>query len=237
MKSRITAFILVLCIFVLTGCSNVLLRDPRVYNRRNSSDDARVLTPEPELELTGGEDPFDYDKWYNKRNSNGDETDPGAEDFDASEFDTMSIRGWFDGSNVPVYTLTGGHNWGDCTDEASREYSHKNAPDTEGKGWTISSVTYYVYRGINPNYSPSGAYNTSLQTTGKRNPKLSRFYFYRFTGKGGGIQALDNYLIVIDTYSKLIFAFSKPVEFSSMGAPTKWAAADAEKYNGLMYQF
>ncbi len=196
-----------------------------------------TVAPEPELQLTGGVDPFDdTEKWYNKSNSNGDENNPEETGFDASEFDNLQIEGWFDKQNVPTYTMKKGDVWkaGDAT---KHEYVHSNAPNTSGQGYNITGVTYYQYRGINPNYDPVGNYNTSLQTTEDGKPKLSRFYFYRFTGYGGSIQWLDNYLIAVDTYSKLIFAFSEPVEFSTMGAPTRWDPTDNEAFIGQMYQF
>lgn len=220
---------------LLSSCSNGLLKDPRLYNPKKQT--TMEVAPEPELELTGGADPFDdTEQWYNKPDTNGDSSNPDAVGFEASEFDTIQITGWFSDQNVPTYTMTKGTVW-TPGDTAKHEYIHANAPNTEGQGWSITNVSYYRYKGINPNYDAVGNYNTALQATTDGNPKLSRFYFYRFTGKGGGVQALDNYLIAVDTYSKLVFAFSEPVEFSSMGAPTKWDPTDNEAFYGQMYQF
>ena len=234
---RKITIIAVLSIFVCTfmSCSHGFLKDPRLYNPKRSS--AQTVAPEPELQLTGGVDPFDnLDAWYNNPNSNGDETAKNKVGFSAEEFNEIQITGWFSDLNVPTYTMTKGNVWkeGDAT---KHEYVHSNAPSTEGQGWSISGVTYYQYRGINPNYDATGNYNVSLQMTTGGNPKLNRFYFYRFTGKGGGVQWLDNYLIAVDTYSKLVFAFSEPVEFNTMGAPTKWDPTDNEAFYGTMYQF
>lgn len=229
----ILCHILTSCIQGFTGPG--LLKDPRLYNPKKKA--ATTVAPEPDLGFTGGADAFDLtDKWYNKRDSNGDDSKPDAAGFDASEFDSIQITGWFSSENVPTYTMTAADVWA-AGDESRREYVHAGAPDTEGQGWPISGVTYYQYRGLNPGYAADGNYNKALQTTGKGSPKLSRFFFYRFTGKGGGIQWLDNNLIAVDTYSKLVFAFSEPVEFSSMGAPTKWSPTDASPYIGQMYQF
>lgn len=229
----IAVFSIFVCTFM--SCSHGFLKDPRLYNPKRSS--AQTVAPEPELQLTGGVDPFDnLDAWYNNPESNGDETAKEKVGFSAEEFNEIQITGWFSKQNVPTYTMTHGNVWkeGDAT---KREYVHSNAPSTEGQGWSISGVTYYQYRGINPNYDATGNYNVSLQMTTGGNPKLNRFYFYRFTGKGGGVQWLDNYLIAVDTYSKLVFAFSEPVEFNSMGAPTKWDPTDNEAFYGTMYQF
>ena len=233
--TRLLSISILLSVFF--SCSHGFLKDPRLYNPKRKT--VQTVAPEPELQLTGGVDPFDkIDEWYNNPDSNGDATNPETVGFAAEEFNQIQIAGWFSDENVPTYTMTKGDVWkeGDAT---KREYVHSNAPSTEGQGWSITGVTYYQYRGINPNYEATGNYNTSLQMTAAEepNPKLSRFYFYRFTGKGGGVQWLDNYLIAVDTYSKLIFAFSEPVEFSSMGAPTKWDPTDNEAFYGQMYQF
>ncbi len=227
-----------LAALALPSCSNGLLKDPRLYNGSNKQAAAPEVAPEPELGFVEGMNAFDEtDKWYNKRDSNGDEQEPDKAGFDASEFDTIQITGWFSNQNVPTYTMTKKDVWS-SGDAAKREFVHAGAPDTEGQGWAINGVRYYQYRGINPGYAADGNYNQTLQvTTPQGNPQLSRFYFYRFTGKGGGIQALDNYLIAVDTYSKLVFAFSEPVQFSTFGAPTKWDPTDNEKFNGMSYQF
>ncbi len=220
------------------SCGHGFIKDPRLYNpRKDISKSNQIVAEEPDLGLSGGIDPFDEtDKWYNKVDSNGDDNSPEAVGFDAAEFDSIQITGWFSNENVPTYTMTKGSVW-TTGDTIKKEYIHANAPNTEGQGWSISGVTYYQYRGINPGYAADGNYNTALQSTQSGNPKLSRFYFYRFTGKGGGVQWLDNNLIAVDTYSKLVFAFSEPVEFSSMGAPTKWSPTDLAPYIGQMYQF
>ena len=233
--TRLLSISILLSVFF--SCSHGFLKDPRLYNPKRTT--VQTVAPEPELQLTGGVDPFDkIGEWYNNPDSNGDATNPEIKGFAAEEFKQIQIAGWFSDKNVPTYTMTKGDVWkeGDAT---KREYVHSNAPSTEGQGWSITGVTYYQYRGINPNYEATGNYNTSLQMTAaeEHNPKLSRFYFYRFTGKGGGVQWLDNYLIAVDTYSKLIFAFSEPVEFSSMGAPTKWDPTDNEAFYGTTYQF
>lgn len=232
--TRLLSISILLSVFF--SCSHGFLKDPRLYNPKRTT--VQTVAPEPELQLTGGVDPFDkIGEWYNNPDSNGDATNPETEGFAAEEFNQIQIAGWFSDKNVPTYTMTKGDVWkeGDAT---KREYVHSNAPSTEGQGWSITGVTYYQYRGINPNYEATGNYNVSLQTTKEGKPKLNRFYFYRFTGKGGGVQWLDNYLIAVDTYSKLIFAFSEPVEFSSMGAPTKWDPTDNDAFSDdIVYQF
>lgn len=206
-----------------------------------SADGTRVIAASGVIDKTSY-DPFDQtDEWFNKKDSNGDINNPDVLGFEPEEFAQMGISGLFDRDNVPWYTVHKVVEWekGNA-DEA--EYIWENPPKTKGKGFTISKVKYYKYIGSNPCYgATTSLYNTELSQTEKGNPKLSRFIFYRFTGKGGGIAKLDNYLIAIDTYSKMIFAFSEPGKFTIVGAPTQWLAADRNKYgageNAARYMF
>ncbi len=233
--------LLCLAAFVLFSCSNGLLKDPRLYNSKNKSAGSGAITvaPEPELNLTGGVDVFDdLDQWYNNPNSNGDGSSDKL-DFPAEEFEQMSLVGtYFDGSNVPVYAMKKENVWLP-KDTAKAEFVHANAPDTTGQGYGISKVHWYQYRGRNPLYAPDGGYNTQLLFTASGNPKLSRFYFYRFTGDTLS-PSLDNFLFAVDTYSKLMFAFAKPTKMESVlgnQVPKAWGPTDGEKFLGTDYQF
>ena len=100
---RKTKMIAVFSIFVCTfmSCSHGVLKDPRLYNPKRSS--AQTVAPEPELQLTGGVDPFDnLDAWYNNPESNGDETAKEKVGFSAEEFNEIQITGWFSDLNVPT---------------------------------------------------------------------------------------------------------------------------------------
>ena len=230
-----------LAALALFSCSNGLLKDPRLYNaKKDAGGGALAVAPEPELDLTGGVDVFDKtDEWYNKEDSNGDGETPNKLDFPAKEFEQMSLVGtYFDGSNVPVYAMKKENVWLP-EDTAKAEFVHANAPDTTGQGYGISEVHWYQYRGRNPLYAPDGSYNNQLLFTAEGNPKLSRFYFYRFTGETLS-PSLDNFLFAVDTYSKLMFAFAKPTKMESVlgnQVPKAWGPTDGEKFLGTSYQF
>lgn len=238
-KINVLMLLGILSIFVFS-CSHGLLKDPRLYNTKKPEKAAMSVAPEPELQLTGGVDTFDNtDEWYNNPNSNGDESNPEKEDFPHTDFETMSLVGtYFNNSNVPVYAMKEENVWV-SHDATKAEFVHAKAPDTEGQGYGISNVHWYQYRGKNPVYAADGNYNKSLQFTTKGNPKLSRFYFYRFTGDTLS-PSLDNFLFAVDSYSKLMFAFAKPTASKSVfgnNVPTAWGPTDSEPFIGQVYQF
>lgn len=239
--ARIFVFVS-LVVAVVSSCSHGFLKDPRLYNPKKTDQEknAVTVTPEQELQLTGGVDAFDdTEQWFNKSDSNGDEQNPDKLDFPHTDFDQLSLVGTiFNNSNVPVYAMRQENVWvSKNTDQA--EFVHANAPNTEGQGYEISNVHWYQYRGKNPLYAYDGNYNTVLQSTSKGNPKLSRFYFYRFTGDTLS-PSLDNFLFAVDTYSKLMFAFAKPTASKNVfgnNVPTAWGATDGEPFIGQIYQF
>lgn len=217
--------------FLFFSCNHGFLKDPRLYNAKKKTQDTNMsVAPEPELDLTGGIDAFDdLEQWYNKSD----------EGFLASDFDTMSLVGtYFDNSNVPQYAMESGDVWV-SNDTTKAEYVHAKAPDTTGQGYGISNVYWYQYRGRNPLYATDGSYNTQLQSTSKGNPKLNRFYFYRFTGDTLS-PSLDNFLFAVDTYSKLMFAFAYPTKTENVfgnNVPKAWGPTDGSPFLGTNYQF
>ena len=162
-------------------------------------------------------DPFKYGEW----------NDPNYKF--SMNFDNMVIQASFDGNNRPSYKLVNG-NW-NFKNSSLNTYGY-DGPNTSGSGQSISSVQYWLYKGKNPLFSADSRYN--------RSDKLSRFYFYRFNGMALGLVYTDNYLVAIDKYSKLVFAFAVPVEWKQYiagtpKAPVRWGSVDAgweTDYNG-----
>lgn len=135
-------------------------------------------------------------------------------------FDDYVIEASFSADNRPSYKLVRG-GW-NSSDLSKNEYYHNGAPTT-GAGQSIQSVKYYLYKSKNPLFSATSKYNSS--------EKIKRFYFYRFTGKALGMVDTDNYLVAIDTYSKLVFAFAVPVQWKlymagTPKAPIKWGSVE-----------
>ena len=216
---------------LLFSCSHGFLKDPRLYNTKKKTNNVIVVAPEPELQLTGGVDPFDDENvWYNDPN----------EGFPHTDFETLSLVGtWFNDDNVPEYAMQKEDVWV-SKDTSKSEFIHAKAPDTTGQGYGISNVNWYQYRGKNPLYAADGSYNTTLQLTSNLKPKLSRFYFYRFTGDTLS-PSLDNFLFAVDTYSKLMFACAYPTKTESVfgnNVPKAWGPTDGDAYkDGTVYQF
>ena len=136
-------------------------------------------------------------------------------------FDNMQIRASFDGNNRPSYQLVSG-NWNLANSSESSYYY--DGPNTTAGGQSLSSVQYWLYKSRNPLFAVTSRYNKS--------DRMKRFYFYRFNGKALGLVYTDNYLVAIDTYSKLVFAYAVPVEWKQYiagtpKAPIKWGSVDA----------
>lgn len=229
-KINLTVFISIF-VCLLFSCSHGFLKDPRLYNTKKKTNNVIVVAPEPELQLTGGVDTFDLlEEWYNQSDAGG---------FPHTEFENMSLVGtYFNDSNVPVYAMKQENVWV-SKDTSKSEFIHAGAPTTKGQGYDITNVNWYQYRERNPLYAADGSYNNSLQVTSNGNPKLNRFYFYRFTGDTLS-PSLDNFLFAVDTYSKLMFAFAKPTASKSVfgnNVPTAWGPTDGDAFLGTTYQF
>lgn len=229
-----------LAVFLFSACSYGFLKDPRLYGGGKKDNNRNTVTEDPEISTPDGIDAFDMtDKWFNQNQWNLD----GSSTVDVTTGGTseesmahIRLSAWFDNSNVAYYSMFDGEPW-TAGDAAKKEFVYSGA-NTTGQGYSITGVKYYRYDGINPMYETSGSYNVQLAKTSSGNPKLERFYFFRFTGKGGGIASLDNMLFALDTYSKMIFPFAKPVSFSSMGAPTAWAPVDnVPQQDGITHPF
>ena len=160
--------------------------------------------------------------------------------FLTSKFNDWKFKSNFSSSNVPEMEYAGTVTWnGD-------QY---NGEDALAGGNKIKSMVYYRYRGKNPfglyKNEKYPVYNTEGKPTGEKEALMTRFVFYRFTGKGGGVADLDNYIVAVDTYSKLVFAFAKPVKFVELvgqQVPTKWAPIDKAEdgltnTDGRQYRF
>ncbi|ANN64488.1 hypothetical protein [Brachyspira hyodysenteriae] len=190
-------FISIISIFLMS-CGNYF--NPRYYyNSRGSSSEGNV-PDNPDIG-GGGEGLSPEDDPFN--NDNGDKpwNDPNYGGFTLN-LDELVIRADFDGNNRPTYRLEKG-TW---TSHNPAKNSYKNGGNLSSAAgsFTIGNVTYYMYKGKNPTYDPNSSYNQSS--------RMERFYFYHLVGSSAG-KPVDNYLICIDSYSKLVFAF---------GVPTKW---------------
>ena len=191
---------------LVASCNHGLLKDMRSYNSETESREPIKIIEPPTANPDGSVEGFQLkDKWFNNPDTGG---------FSNKVFDSLMLTATFD-DEVPSYTLLQGDFW-QSSDTSKKEYIHVNAPSSAIQNMVISNVTYYQYRGLNPFYKADSSYNTNLlKVNDTEIEKLSRFYFYRMTGKIGGIDPIDRGLVAIDTWSKLVFSFAennKPVD-------------------------
>jgi len=167
--------------------------------------------------------------------------------FPTAKFADWKISSNFSASNVPEPKYSGTVTWESAPENKNPEREKYGGNESASAGGnSISYMTYYRYCGKNPfNLYTSETYDVygeDGKPTGQKEALMKRFIFYRFTGKGGGVVGLDNYLVAVDTYTKLVFAFAKPIGFTSVfgnQVPTKWASVDTHSTGpgGKKYRF
>ncbi|EPF30793.1 hypothetical protein HMPREF9194_01116 [Treponema maltophilum ATCC 51939] len=110
---------------------------------------------------------------------------------------------------------------------------------------TAKNIVFYRLSGKHPfglyQNEEYEVYGEDGNPTGTKELLMKRFVFYYFTGKNTG-QDLQNCLVAVDMYSKLIFSFAKPIKFKSVfgnQVPTKWASVDTHSVGpgGKRYRF
>lgn len=141
--------------------------------------------------------------------------------FAATKFQDWRLKATFDSKNVPAYTFFGS-GW-TLEDAAKHKYSY-NGADTNAGSNSIRNVKYYQYRNRHPQFPPDNTYNQEPHVK-----RLERFYFYWFYGETA-LPKLDNALIAVDSYSKLVFAYAKPTSYKTMlgnQLPTSWGPFEA----------
>ncbi|WP_157152849.1 hypothetical protein [Brachyspira murdochii] len=157
--------------------------------------------------LSDAEDPFKTGEWNN----------PNYRDFTLDLDTEYVIAASFGLKNEPTYMLIKDDTWKPL--DLSRKEYYYDGTNTKAAGFNVSKVKYYMYKNMNPTFSSTSAYNKS--------DRLDRFWFYRFTGSAG--LDTDNYLIAIDSYSKLVFAFAIPTKWKTIvgiPAPVEWGAVE-----------
>ena len=157
--------------------------------------------------------------------------------FSTSKFDDWKFKAKFNKQNVPEMQYDGTTTW------VNDKYDGENST---AQGYTIRSMKYYRYVGKNPfglyKNEKYPVYNTEGKATGEKEALMTRFVFYRFTGTVPVAGGLNNYIVAVDMYSKLVFAFANPTEFSKLGVPTGWEPIDTSvkaktDSNGRKYRF
>ena len=226
MKKLLLIINFLFTILFLTSCSGHFF-NPRYYYNKNGSQESEQ-TPPPDIDIGGGgedvpedQDPFKNGPWNDIDYK-----------FDGNKILDFLFAASFDGKNVPVYTFfKDGTQW--TLSDASMAENKYNAKDgvNKAQGYDITGASFYRYDYKNPLVAADSAYNQS--------ERMERFLFYRIVGKAV-IVPLNNYLIAVDKYSKLVFAYGKITKTgSAMGQayPTAFEAVELHGDKRPFYEY
>lgn len=218
--SRIVQILLFVTVGVFAfSCSNY---DARWFQNGNGSSSSNTSLPADEGTQLPAEDKDPFKQADTPTENGG--------GFSAAQFKEWRITASFDGANVPTYKFTG---TGWANQDISTKSTLKNpgvqlnqaymysGPNTQAGGNGISNVKYYQFRNQHPMYPNTYSYNQNPHAE-----RLERFYFYWFEGDTAAPH-LSNALIAVDSYSKLVYAYAKPIETKILlgnSVPTKWGA-------------
>lgn len=181
--------------------------------RRNSSSDGGTVEMEIDESVDASEiipegqyDPFRDGAWNDINYG-----------FDGSKIKDYVFKASFDGQNVPEYSFKKG-GWQLQDQKMGKSYYNGSGDGNRAQGYAINPAHFYRYDGYNP-------------LTGKKGGRMERFQFYAMLNSqsGGGAVTLNNYLIAIDTYSKLVFAYGKVTATKNVmnnDLPTAFDAVD-----------
>lgn len=136
--------------------------------------------------------------------------------------------------NIPSLKFAGQINWNTADKNENGLYGQWIPGDPfTANGYGVSSVEFRRAHGSHPfgfyTNSSFEVYGEDGKPTGEYEPLMKRFVFFYFTGSSSG-QSLKNGLVAVDTYSKLVFQFAKPVAFREIlgfKIPTLWAPVDS----------
>lgn len=226
MKKSYLLFLVIVSMFMMS-CGGHFFNPRYYYGKKSSSEAEQEQIPAGDVSVGTGsdvpedQDPFKVGEWNDINYK-----------FDGKKISDFLFAASFDGNNVPVYTFfKDGTQWvvSDAL-TAEKKYNAKDGANT-AQGYTISDATFYRYDGKNPLVDPESEYNTS--------ERMERFVFYRLVGEAV-IVPLNNYLIAVDTYSKLVFAYGKITKTGSkLGQyyPTAFEAVELHGDKRPFYEY
>lgn len=204
-----SVLLVIISVFIIS-CGNHFFNPKYYYSKKNgntSTSGGNFEPPPPPEELPEGmEDPFEKGEW-NKPDYGG---------YNGNKFDSWLFEASFRGDKLPIYNFKepGGKNWihpgekdwkGNLGDYYLPVIGDNKVYDAPVVGTiSIDPLKIYKYNGNNPLYGISGYLPG----------RLDRFNFYSIDGKAS--IKLQQYLIAVDKYSKLIFAYGKIINTGSL---------------------
>ncbi|MEI0492231.1 hypothetical protein R4J17_07280 [Brachyspira intermedia] len=185
--------ILMTSIFMMS-CGGHFFNPRYYYNKKDSSSGSEQAPP---VDVGGGDEniPEDQDPFKNGEWNSIDYI------FNGNKILDFLFGASFDNNNVPIYKFyKDGKSWSVTDPFTSEKYFDGTDGGNVAQGYKISPAKFYRYDYKNPLVTPESSYNQST--------RMGRFVFYRLVGEAV-IVPLNNYLIAVDTYSKLVFAYGK----------------------------
>ncbi|WP_295157171.1 hypothetical protein [uncultured Brachyspira sp.] len=227
MKKYYLLFLITVSIFMIS-CGGHFFNPRYYYNGKiaNNSNEGGS-NPGEDIDI-GGSIPPDEDPFIK-----GDWNDPDYNGFDGTKIKDWFPRISFDNNNVPIYSFKKENRaWIVGDPIKSEHYFDASSDGNKAQGVSITPMKIYKYEYKNPLIDPNGNYNNS--------DRMKRFLFYRIVGeaKVAGIGAnLDQYLIAVDTYSKLVFAYAKIVSTTTVASSAVPNGFEAAEYHGEKRMF
>ena len=219
--------IIFILILFFISCGNLVNPTKKNYYYKNENHTTTENQPSGYIEdetdkVDPNKDPFIKGEWNNQNYK-----------FDGSLIKNYFFGASFDSQNVPIYKffLDYQRAW-ETEDINYKSYKYDGSGDgNKAQGFNISPANFYKYEGINPLVLYNSSYNKS--------DRMKRFIFYRL--KGTAVINLDNYLIAVDTYSKLVFAYGKITKTASaIGGqyyPTEFQALELHGEKRNFYEY
>lgn len=188
---KIQIILLIMVNLLFTSCA----KRYSATNPESGSIDSGSSTPPSNIEadedIPETEDPFQNGEW----------NDPNYK-FDGNKISEFLFGVSFDNNNVPTYKFYKKEpkKW-ELKNPLTSEYYFDGTDDKNKlKTYLIAPAYFYRYNYKNPLVTPESSYNQS--------ERMKRFLFYKIVGKAV-VVPLNNYLIAVDTHSKLVFAYAK----------------------------
>ena len=216
--------ILMTSIFMMS-CGGHFFNPRYYYNKKDSSSGSEQAPP---VDVGGGDEniPEDQDPFKNGEWNSIDYI------FNGNKILDFLFGASFDNNNVPIYKFyKDGKSWSVTDPLTSEKYFDGTDGGNVAQGYKISPAKFYRYDYKNPLIAPENSYNQS--------DRMKRFVFYRLVGNAV-IVPLNNYLIAVDTYSKLVFAYGKITKTgSTMGQayPTAFEAVELHGDKRPFYEY
>ena len=223
MKRKFFLFVISLIISIfMISCGNHFF-NPKYYYNRKSSSKGLEQAPPSDIDIGDENIPEDEDPFKNGIWNDIDYR------FDGNKILEFLFGSSFDNNNVPMYKFyKDGKSWSVTDSLRAENYFDGSDAGNVAQGYPINPAKFYRYDYKNPLVDPESSYNKS--------ERMNRFLFYRLSGEAV-IVPLNNYLIAVDIYSKLVFAYGKITKTGTAAGQAYPTAFEAVELHGDKIKF